>query len=59
MTAALTLLAKQRGGPRIAGQLLYYPVTDAAFDTPSYHRFATGYWLRRDGRQWFWGPVRP
>ncbi len=59
MTAALTLLAKQRGGPRIAGQLLYYPVTDAAFDTPSYHRFATGYWQRRDGRQWFWGPVRP
>jgi hypothetical protein len=42
MTAAVTILAKRRGGPRIAGQLLYYPVTDAAFDTGSYHQFATG-----------------
>jgi acetyl esterase len=54
MTAALTLMAKQRGGPRIEGQLLYYPVTNAAFDTASYHQFATGYWLRRDAMQWFW-----
>jgi len=54
MTAALTILSKQRGGPRIAGQLLYYPVTDASFDTGSYHQFATGYWLRRDAMQWFW-----
>jgi acetyl esterase len=54
MTAAVTILAKQRGGPRIGGQLLYYPVTDAAFDTASYHQFATGYWLRRDAMQWFW-----
>jgi acetyl esterase len=54
MTAAVTIMAKRRGGPRIAGQLLYYPVTDAAFDTGSYHQFATGYWLRRDAMQWFW-----
>jgi acetyl esterase/lipase len=54
MTAAITIMAKQRGGPRIAGQLLYYPVTDASFDTVSYHEFATGYWLRRDAMQWFW-----
>jgi acetyl esterase len=54
MTAAITLMAKQRGGPRIAGQLLYYPVTDAAFDNGSYHQFATNYWLRRDAMQWFW-----
>jgi acetyl esterase len=54
MTAAITLMAKQRGGPRLAGQLLYYPVTDAAFDTGSYRQFATNYWLRRDAMQWFW-----
>jgi acetyl esterase len=54
MTAAVTIMAKRRGGPRIAGQLLYYPVTNAAFDTGSYHQFATGYWLRRDAMQWFW-----
>ncbi len=54
MTAAVTLLAKERGGPRIAAQLLYYPVTDASFDTDSYHRFAQNYWLRRDAMFWFW-----
>ncbi|MBW8480738.1 alpha/beta hydrolase [Actinomadura parmotrematis] len=54
MTAALTLLAKRRGGPSIAAQLLYYPVTDAAFDTGSYEQFAEGYFLRRDAMRWFW-----
>ncbi len=54
MTAALTIMAKQRGGPGIAAQLLYYPVTDASFETDSYRQFATGYWLRRDAMQWFW-----
>jgi acetyl esterase len=54
MTIAITLLAKERGGPRIAAQLLYYPVTDANFETGSYHQFATDYWLRRDAMQWFW-----
>jgi acetyl esterase len=54
MTAAITIMAKQRGGPRIAAQVLYYPVTDANFDTGSYHQFATGYWLRRDAMQWYW-----
>lgn len=54
ITAAITLLAKERKGPKIEKQLLFYPVTDAAFDTPSYHQFATGYYLRRDTMQWFW-----
>jgi acetyl esterase len=54
MTAALTLLAKERGDVRFAAQVLFYPVTDASFDTPSYHQFAEGYFLRRDAMQWFW-----
>ncbi|WP_215449789.1 alpha/beta hydrolase [Streptomyces sp. ATCC 21386] len=54
MTAALTLMAKQRGDVPLVQQVLFYPVTDAAFDTGSYHQFATGYFLRRDGMQWFW-----
>jgi acetyl esterase/lipase len=54
MAAALTLMAKQRSGPQIRTQVLFYPVTDASFDTPSYHQFAERYWLRRDAMQWFW-----
>ncbi|MFD8029880.1 alpha/beta hydrolase [Streptomyces sp. NPDC059717] len=54
MTAALTLMAKERGGLPLLQQVLFYPVTDASFDTGSYHRFAQGYFLRRDAMQWFW-----
>jgi acetyl esterase/lipase len=54
MTAALTLMAKERGDVPLLFQVLFYPVTDAAFDTGSYHQFATGYFLRRDAMQWFW-----
>jgi len=54
MAAAVTLMAKERSGPKIATQVLFYPVTDASFDTGSYHQFAEGYWLRRDAMQWFW-----
>jgi acetyl esterase/lipase len=54
MTAALTLMAKQRGDVRLTHQVLFYPVTDASFDTESYHAFAEGYFLRRDAMKWFW-----
>ena len=54
MAAVATILAKQRGGVSFVGQLLFYPVTDANFDTGSYEQFAEGYFLARDGMQWFW-----
>ena len=59
MAAAVTLMAKQRGAPRFKGQLLFYPVTNAAFDTASYTQFAEGYFLRRDAMQWFWDQYLP
>jgi acetyl esterase len=54
MAAAVTLMNKERGGPVIQRQLLFYPVTDATFDTESYHQFAEGYHLRRDAMMWYW-----
>jgi acetyl esterase len=54
MAIAATLMAKERGDVRFAAQVLFYPVTDASFETASYQQFAEGYFLRRDGMQWFW-----
>ncbi|MBN8249238.1 MAG: alpha/beta hydrolase [Verrucomicrobia bacterium] len=54
MTAAVALLARHQGGPEFRAQLLLWPVTDASFDTASYHEFAAGYFLTRAMMQWFW-----
>ncbi|GJJ24686.1 alpha/beta hydrolase [Bacillus velezensis] len=54
MAAAVTLMAKARGDLNIRQQLLFYPVTDASFDTESYQQFAAGYFLRKDAMMWFW-----
>jgi len=54
MTAALTLMAKERGDVKFVHQSMYYPVTDAAQDTPSYRQFADGPYLRAKAMEWFW-----
>ncbi|MEY2441743.1 MAG: acetyl esterase, partial [bacterium] len=59
MTIAVTLMAKERGGPSFAAQLLYYPVTDAGMDSGSYGQFAEGYFLARAGMAWFWEQYLP
>ncbi|MDR2932416.1 MAG: alpha/beta hydrolase [Oscillospiraceae bacterium] len=54
MATVMTILSKQRGGPEIHKQLLFYPVTNAAFNTNSYIKFQTNYYLYRAGMMWFW-----
>ena len=53
MAAAVALLAKERDGPPIKFQLLFYPVTDANFETSSYMKYQEGYWLSREEMKWF------
>jgi acetyl esterase len=59
MTAALTLMAKERGGPQITAQVLFYPVTDANLDTGTYQRYADGPWATREAMRWFWDSYLP
>jgi acetyl esterase/lipase len=59
MTAALTLLAKDRNGPKLAYQVLLIPATDASVDTDSYHEFATGRFLPRAFMKYGWDLYAP
>lgn len=54
MAAAITLMCKERGGPKIDFQVLFYPVTEANFDTESYKKFETKHFLSREAMKWFW-----
>ena len=53
MATVMTILSKCRKGPILHKQLLYYPVTNACFNTKSYNEFATDYYLYREGMMWF------
>lgn len=54
LAAAVTLMARERGGPRLAAQALLVPITDYNFDTGSYRDHAEGFGLTRSQMQWFW-----
>jgi acetyl esterase len=58
LAAVVALMARDRGGPKLAFQLLVYPATDCADDTPSHREFAQAspdYLLSRADMEWFWG----
>ena len=54
LAAAVCLMARERGGPRLACQALLYPIVDHSFDTPSYKDNAEGYHLTKATMAWFW-----
>jgi acetyl esterase len=54
LAAAVSLMARDAGAPRICYQLLIYPATDAAMRHDSIARFAEGYVLTRSTMRWFY-----
>jgi len=56
LAAAVALMARDRGGPRLAYQLLVYPATRRELDTMSHTQFLSDsyYILSRDDMEWFW-----
>ena len=59
LAAAVALMARDRGGPALAFQLLVYPVTHHAFATPSYRDFGDGHLLTLEGMRWNWNHYLP
>jgi acetyl esterase len=58
LAACVALMTRDRGGPKLAFQLLIYPATDCADNTPSQREFANvsrDYLLSRADMEWFWG----
>ena len=61
LAAAVALMARDRGGPAIAYQLLIYPVTAPAQGTEfaSYRENGEGYLLTKGSMEWFWDHYLP
>ena len=59
MATVVAIMAKERMGPNIMFQLLFYPVTDSSFYTSSYKQFSTDYYLTREAMKWFWANYLP
>ncbi|OBB23047.1 esterase [Mycolicibacterium peregrinum] len=59
LAAVTTLMARDRGGPDLAAQLLLYPVIAADFDTDSYRLFGRGFYNPRPALQWYWDQYVP
>lgn len=54
MAAVVALMAKDKGGPKLRAEILFWPVVDANFDNASYKQFAEGHFLTRNMMKWFW-----
>ncbi|MFF9066587.1 alpha/beta hydrolase [Streptomyces sp. NPDC014891] len=59
LATVLTLLARDRGGPAITCQALYYPMLDPTRSRPSHRENAQGYFLTADHLRWYWDAYVP
>ena len=54
LAAAAAIMARDRGGPRIAHQLLCYPVLDHSFSTDSYRAYGQNFFLTEETMRYCW-----
>jgi acetyl esterase len=54
MAAVTAIMAKEKKGPEIKLQILFWPVTDARFDTESYEKFGEDRFLTSSVMKWMW-----
>ena len=54
LAIAVALMARDRGGPVLCHQALFYPVTKSGCETGSFTELASGYFLSREIMLWFW-----
>lgn len=59
LAAAVTIRARERGGPKIAYQVLFCPAVDHTTDKPSHTANASGYLLETRDMEWFWNHYAP
>lgn len=59
LAAAVALMARDKGGPVLKLQVLFWPVTNGSLETVSYHQFATDRFLTRNMMKWFWDHYIP
>lgn len=59
LAAVTALMARDRGGPDLAGQVLLYPMIAADFDTESHRLFGRGYYNPTPALQWYWDQYVP
>jgi acetyl esterase len=59
LATVTALMARDRGGPSLAGQLLLYPVIAADFDNESYRSFGKGFYNPKPAMQWYWDQYVP
>jgi acetyl esterase len=59
LAAVTTLMARDRGAPALAAQLLLYPMIAPNFDTSSYRVFGEGFYNPRPALQWYWDQYVP
>jgi acetyl esterase/lipase len=59
LAAVSALMARDRGGPALAAQMLLYPMIAADFDTESYRLFGEGFYNPRLALRWYWDQYAP